>query len=35
MADVAVRLAARNPGLLTGNRLKLGLFGPNCSNGRS
>jgi alkanesulfonate monooxygenase SsuD/methylene tetrahydromethanopterin reductase-like flavin-dependent oxidoreductase (luciferase family) len=35
MAEVAVRLAARNAGLLTGNPLKLGLFGPNCSNGRS
>ncbi|HEV7665710.1 MAG TPA: LLM class flavin-dependent oxidoreductase [Chloroflexota bacterium] len=27
--------AARNPGLLDGNPLKLGLFGSNCSNGRS
>jgi alkanesulfonate monooxygenase SsuD/methylene tetrahydromethanopterin reductase-like flavin-dependent oxidoreductase (luciferase family) len=26
---------SRNPGLLDGNPLKLGLFGPNCSNGRS
>jgi alkanesulfonate monooxygenase SsuD/methylene tetrahydromethanopterin reductase-like flavin-dependent oxidoreductase (luciferase family) len=25
----------RNPGLWDGNRLKLGLFGSNCSNGRS
>src|SRR4051794_31124643 len=25
----------RNPGLRDGNRLKLGLFGSNCSNGRS
>jgi dimethylsulfone monooxygenase len=25
----------RNPGLTSGNPLKLGLFGPNCSNGRS
>src|SRR4030088_120905 len=27
--------AARNPGLLDGNPLKLGLFGANCSSGRS
>jgi alkanesulfonate monooxygenase SsuD/methylene tetrahydromethanopterin reductase-like flavin-dependent oxidoreductase (luciferase family) len=26
---------ARNPGLTHGNPLKLGLFGSNCSNGRS
>ncbi|MBV9328814.1 MAG: LLM class flavin-dependent oxidoreductase [Chloroflexi bacterium] len=25
----------RNPGLTSGNALKLGLFGSNCSNGRS
>jgi dimethylsulfone monooxygenase len=25
----------RNPGLRDGNRLKLGLFGANCSGGRS
>jgi alkanesulfonate monooxygenase SsuD/methylene tetrahydromethanopterin reductase-like flavin-dependent oxidoreductase (luciferase family) len=28
-------MGTRNPGLLDGNRLKLGLFGSNCSNGRS
>src|SRR5262249_34035547 len=25
----------RNRGLMSGNRLKLGLFGSNCSSGRS
>jgi FMNH2-dependent dimethyl sulfone monooxygenase len=30
-----VNMAGRNPGLRDGNRLKLGLFGSNCSNGRS
>src|SRR5947209_12631582 len=29
------RMAGRNPGLNQGNPLKLGLFGANCSNGRS
>src|SRR3982074_3185354 len=28
-------MSDRNPGLLGGNGLKLGLFGSNCSNGRS
>jgi alkanesulfonate monooxygenase SsuD/methylene tetrahydromethanopterin reductase-like flavin-dependent oxidoreductase (luciferase family) len=28
-------VAVRNAGLIGGNRLKLGLFGANCSNGRS
>jgi alkanesulfonate monooxygenase SsuD/methylene tetrahydromethanopterin reductase-like flavin-dependent oxidoreductase (luciferase family) len=28
-------MPVRNPGLTQGNPLKLGLFGPNCSNGRS
>src|SRR4051794_15537321 len=28
-------MAERNTILVTGNRLKLGLFGPNCSSGRS
>jgi FMNH2-dependent dimethyl sulfone monooxygenase len=30
-----MRLSERNPGLTGGNPLKLGLFGSNCSNGRS
>ena len=28
-------MSPRNPGLTSGNPLKLGLFGSNCSNGRS
>ena len=28
-------VSTRNPGLTSGNALKLGLFGSNCSNGRS
>jgi dimethylsulfone monooxygenase len=28
-------VAHRNPGLISGNPLKLGLFGANCSSGRS
>src|SRR5487761_1612842 len=28
-------MAQRNPGLIEGNPLKLGIFGPNCSGGLS
>ncbi|HEX8967283.1 MAG TPA: LLM class flavin-dependent oxidoreductase, partial [Chloroflexota bacterium] len=35
MSIADVDEAVRNPGLKGGNALKLGLFGANCSNGRS